>query len=100
MFIVAVKLASKRNSNDLIIFLATPAYRRQHRISVSGISVDGRAPGPIVYGDVFTIPSGRGGVCGTGGEEMRRDPADRKKSQHARQFPPGSEKAPMVEHVA
>lgn len=33
--IVADKLASKRNSNDLIIFLAAPSHRRQRPITVS-----------------------------------------------------------------
>lgn len=76
---MADELASKRNSNDLIIFLAAPAHRRLRPISVSGISADGWLSGPIREGDFFLflfldIPSGRGGVYGTGEEEMRCSP--------------------------
>lgn len=68
-------MSSLANSNDLIIFLAAPAHRRQRPISASGISADGRVPGPIEDYGFLNILSGGGGPCGTGEEEMQCGPA-------------------------
>lgn len=66
-------MSSLANSNDLIIFSAAPAHRRQRPISASGISADGRVPAPMEHRGSPNILPGGGGLCGTrrGGNAVR-----------------------------
>lgn len=95
-FIVADKLTSRRNSNDLIIFLLAPAHCRQRQISESGIRVDGRVPQPIKNGNglsFYASHPARAGVCGTGNAVWPSKHSQR--GQHAQQFQRGCDKAQM-----
>lgn len=100
-FIVADKLASKRNSNDLIIFLAMPAHRRLRPVSVSGLSADGRLSEPIRNGLFFFFGHPIRLEAGPILLVRRKCVARRAASTRRGSFhPAGGDKAPMLKRVA